>query len=201
MKFQIKNRFTGEVQFECELTAEIAEKEYSLRMGFAINEAIKQNADLSSANLSYANLRSADLRSADLRSADLRSTNLRSADLSSADLSFADLRSADLRSTNLSYANLSYANLRSKYFNDEIIYLQPIQISGFNPYHIIIAGTYLKIGCELHSIQEWSKFKVSRIKLMDENAAKWWKEHKSLIMPIAENHMTKHLIEKQRHEK
>jgi uncharacterized protein YjbI with pentapeptide repeats len=91
-----------------------------------VEEAIKDDADLSSAdlrsanlayadlrsaNLAYANLRSANLRSANLAYADLRSANLASADLSYADLSSADLRSANLRSANLSSANLSSANL------------------------------------------------------------------------------------------
>ena len=48
----------------------------------ALEEAVKNKADLRLANLS-----SADLRSANLRSANLSSANLRLADLSSADLS------------------------------------------------------------------------------------------------------------------
>jgi hypothetical protein len=93
MKYQIKNRFSGEVQFECELTADLENSGYGLKLGFAVKKAIEGTADLR-----YANLRSADLRYADLRSADLSSADLRSADLSSADLRSANLRSADLRS-------------------------------------------------------------------------------------------------------
>ena len=123
MKFEIKNRFNGDVQFSCELSAEVAGKSYAIQLGFAVKKAIDVKADLRSADLSYADLRSADLSYADLRYADLRSADLsyadlRYADLRSADLSYADLRSADLsyadlRSADLSYADLRYADLRS----------------------------------------------------------------------------------------
>ena len=68
----------------------------------AINQAVKENADLSYADLSYANLSYADLSDANLSYADLSYADLRGANLSYANLSYADLRGA-----NLSYANLS----------------------------------------------------------------------------------------------
>ena len=86
MKFEIKNRFSGEIIFSIETDT----------WRLAVEAAIKSKANLSYADLSYANLRSADLSSADL---------------SSANLSYADLSSADLSSANLRYANLSYADL------------------------------------------------------------------------------------------
>ena len=112
MKFEIKNRFTGAVQFSCELSAEFDGKEYSIQLGAAVKSALSSSADLSYANLRYANLSSADLRYANLRHADLSSANLSSADLSYANLRSANLRYADLSSADLSSANLSYANLK-----------------------------------------------------------------------------------------
>ncbi|MBB3521092.1 pentapeptide repeat-containing protein [Rhizobium sp. BK456] len=117
MKFDVLDRYTGEVKF----TADIECKEDalpSLKLGLAVKWAIKGKADLRSANLrsadlSSANLRSANLRSADLSSANLSSANLSYADLSSANLSYANLRSADLRSADLRSANLRSADLRS----------------------------------------------------------------------------------------
>ena len=103
MKFEIKNRWSGEIIYQDE-----AESFKAL-----ILSAIKAGANLSGADLWSANLRSADLWSANLRSADLRSANLSGADLSGANLRSADLRDANLRSANLSGANLSGANLRS----------------------------------------------------------------------------------------
>jgi len=66
LKFEIKNRFSGELIFTIETG--------SWRL--AIEAAIKSNVDLSSANLLSADLSSADLRSANLSSADLRSADL-----------------------------------------------------------------------------------------------------------------------------
>ena len=82
MKLEIKNRWTGAVQFECELSAEVAGRSYGARLGFAVKQAHENDADLSGA---------------DLRGADLRGAVLRGADLSDADLSDADLRGAVLR--------------------------------------------------------------------------------------------------------
>jgi uncharacterized protein YjbI with pentapeptide repeats len=112
MKFNVLDRFTGEVKFTAEIECDDSATP-SLKLGLAVKWAIKEKADLSSANLSSADLRSADLSSADLRSADLSSADLRYADLSSADLSSADLRSADLRSADLRSADLRSADLRS----------------------------------------------------------------------------------------
>ena len=41
MKFAIKRRWSGEVMFECELTAEIAVKSYRLQLGFAVKKAVR----------------------------------------------------------------------------------------------------------------------------------------------------------------
>ena len=103
MKFEILNRFRGEVQITADI--DCAESALpSIKLGLAVKWAIKENADLRYADLRYADLSYADLRSADLSYADLRYADLRSADLRSADLRSADLRSADLRSADLSSA-------------------------------------------------------------------------------------------------
>jgi hypothetical protein len=137
MKFEIKNRWTGAVQYACELTAEVAGKSYGFQLGFAVMAAHASNAalrgadlrgaalrgaalrgaDLSGAALRGADLSNADLRGADLRGAALRGAALRGADLSGAalrgaDLSNADLSGAALRGADLSNADLSNADLR-----------------------------------------------------------------------------------------
>jgi hypothetical protein len=95
-KFEVRNRWTGNVQFtaEIETTPLMTPR---VKLGLAIQWGYRSGA----------NLRGADLRDADLRGADLRSANLSGADLSGADLSGANLRSA-----NLSGADLRGANLR-----------------------------------------------------------------------------------------
>jgi hypothetical protein len=69
--------------------------------------------------------------------------------------------------------------------------INPVQILGYK-YFILIAGEKMKIGCELHAVEEWNKFKRKDIIEMDGDSAwQWWKEHKPLIMPIAEHHRIK----------
>ncbi|MBX4941124.1 pentapeptide repeat-containing protein [Rhizobium binae] len=112
MKFEILNRFSGEVQITAEIDC-AADTLPSVKLGLAVRWAIKEKKDLRSANLRSANLRSANLRSANLGGADLRSADLRSANLRSANLRSANLRSADLRSADLYGANLGGADLGS----------------------------------------------------------------------------------------
>ena len=115
MKFEILNRWTGDVQVTAEITAS-DDAPLTLKMGMAVEWALESGADLSGANLRGANLRGANLRGADLsyatlRRAVLRGTVLRGADLSGADLRGADLSGADLRGAVLSYADLRGADL------------------------------------------------------------------------------------------
>ena len=78
MQFQIRNLFTGDVQFTAEIEAD-ENTPLSIKIGLAVRWAYKTGADLSGADLSGANLRSANLIGADLRSADLRGADLRGA--------------------------------------------------------------------------------------------------------------------------
>lgn len=77
----IKNRWTGEVIYESEKTTY---KE-------AIEEAIRNRANLSWANLSRADLSKANLSWANLSKADLSKADLSKANLSKADLSWATI--------------------------------------------------------------------------------------------------------------
>ena len=121
IKFEIKNRFSGVVQFTAEVDCD-ENAHTHLKIGLAVKAAIASVADLRGADLSGAALSGADLSwaalswaalsGADLRRADLSGADLRRADLSGADLSWADLRRADLRGADLSWADLSGADLR-----------------------------------------------------------------------------------------
>src|SRR5882724_4801345 len=91
MKFEIRNRWTNEVQVTAEISCGETES-YGLKLGAAVKWAIEHKADLRAADLRDADLRAANLRDADLRAADLRAADLRDADLRAADLRAADLR-------------------------------------------------------------------------------------------------------------
>ena len=103
LKFDVLNRFTGAVQFTAEIECKPDEL-LSVKLGLAVQWAIKSCAYLSGADLSGADLSRADLSGADLSGADLSG-----ADLSGAYLSGADLRGADLSRADLSGADLSGA--------------------------------------------------------------------------------------------
>ena len=111
MQFEIRNRFTGAVQFTAEIEAN-ENTPLSIKIGLAVRWAYKTGADLSGANLSGANLMSANLSGADLSGANLRSANLRSANLRGANLGGANLRGANLRGADLGDADLGGADLR-----------------------------------------------------------------------------------------
>ena len=66
MKFEVKNRFSGKVQFTAEIDCD-ADTSRSLKLGLAVRWAIKNNASLRDADLRGADLRGANLRGADLR--------------------------------------------------------------------------------------------------------------------------------------
>jgi hypothetical protein len=128
MKYQIKNRFTGEIIYE-------HEGEF---LRDAVIAAVKTRADLSGANLSRAylsraylsgaNLSGANLSGAYLSRAYLSGANLSGAYLSGANLSRAYLSGADLSGANLSGADLSGANLSRAYLSGA--YLSGANLSG-----------------------------------------------------------------------
>ena len=109
--FQIKHCFGGAVVFECKLIAEIADKTYSLQLGFAVKSAIKARASLAAADLATAYLAGADLAGANLARANLAGADLVNANLAGADLSGADLFLANLAGANLAGADLAGADL------------------------------------------------------------------------------------------
>jgi len=138
IKFDVKNRWTGSVQFTAEIDCGEAES-LSFKMGLAVKWAIKTGA-----NLSGANLRGANLSGANLRGAYLSGANLRDANLSGANLSGANLRGAYLSGANLRDAYLSGANLRGAYLSGAYLRganLRDANLSGAKNAELAIAKT------------------------------------------------------------
>ena len=88
LKFNVFNRFSGEVQFTAEIDC-ADDASTSIKLGLAVKWAIESRANLSGANLSGAYLSGADLSGANLSGADLSGADLSRANLSGADLSGA----------------------------------------------------------------------------------------------------------------
>ena len=115
MKFEVKNRFTGEVRFTAEIDC-AEDAPVSIKLGLAVKWAVKTDAnlagaDLADAYLADANLAGADLAGADLADAYLVGANLARANLADAYLADANLAGADLAGANLAGADLAGANL------------------------------------------------------------------------------------------
>jgi hypothetical protein len=105
-KHSIKNRWTDEVLFECEVPEGI---ESGLMTRYVLEKAVESRANLSGAYLSDANLSGANLSGANLSDANLSGAYLSGAYLSGANLSGANLSDANLSGAYLSGANLSDA--------------------------------------------------------------------------------------------
>ena len=135
MKFDIFNRFTGAVQFSCEIDC-AADALPSVKLDLALKVAIKERADLSGAYLSGAYLSGANLIRANLIRANLSGAYLSGADLSGANLSGANLSGADLSGAYLSGADLSGANLSGAY-------LSGADLSGADLSGAYLSGAYL----------------------------------------------------------
>ncbi|HBC89559.1 MAG TPA: hypothetical protein DCZ94_21690 [Lentisphaeria bacterium] len=102
--------------------------------------------------------------------------------LSYANLYSANLVRANLDSANLYSANLDSANLNGAKYGDFTIKKLPIQISNIG-YYVLIFETHMKIGCELHTHDEWKNFTNREIAEMDgKKALAFWKQYKSLLV-------------------
>ena len=113
---KILNRWTQEIIFSAEIEC-APDSSPSIKIGMAVEVAVKSRANLSGAYLSGADLSGANLSGAYLSGADLSGANLSGADLSRADLSRANLSGAYLSGAYLSGADLSRANLSGAYLS------------------------------------------------------------------------------------
>ena len=93
IKFDVRNRYTGVVQFTAEINCP-ADDLPSVKLGLAVQWAVKAGANLADAYLGGANLADANLADADLAGANLARANLAGANLAGANL--ADAKNADL---------------------------------------------------------------------------------------------------------
>jgi hypothetical protein len=210
MKFDILNRWTGSVVFTAEIECS-EDASQSIKLGLAIRVAVKARARLAGAyrvganladaylehaylagaalagaNLTGANLAGANLAGAYLEHANLTGANLEHAYLAGANLAGAYLEHANLTGANLAGAYLTGANLTGAKWRDDItINHAPLQLYGLG-YPVTILDDCIQIGCELHTIAEWSAFDDRRIIEMDgATAAKFWKAHKDAILALA----------------
>lgn len=178
-KFEVKNRFTGDVQFIAELEKDTGS--YFLNLGLAIKWALQNKADLRGAHLRGADLRDTNITGADLTDANLTVANLTCADLTDANLTGANLTCADLRRANLTGANITGADLTGAVGNGKNIKLLQIE-----KYIVIYTSDVIQIGCRRYSIEEWRNFDNDTISDMDTGALDWWNKWKEMLFKIIE---------------
>ena len=162
--YEIKNRWTGEVLFSCEIPDGM---ESGMIARHAVETAIAEDA----------NLRGADLRDANLGGADLWGANLRDADLGGANLGGADLWGANLRDADLGGANLGGAK-NAPLIIPTLRWL--VCINGFG---------YMRIGCQNHKVEQWKAFTDQEISRMDSDALKFWNQYKVMLLAACETHV------------
>jgi len=117
MKYEIKHRFAGTVQFTAEINCDENESD-PIKLGLAVKWGLKNKSNLRNADFSNADLRGAYLSGANLYGANLGNAYLSNANLSNADFSKANLSNAYLGNANLSNANLSNAYLGNADFSN-----------------------------------------------------------------------------------
>ena len=108
--FEIRNRWTNAVQVTAQIDCPPDAPE-SLKLGLAVQWAVKERASLRGASLNWADLRGVDLSGADLPEAQLCWADLSGAKLCGANLNWTDLRGVHLRGVDLREADLSGVHL------------------------------------------------------------------------------------------
>jgi uncharacterized protein YjbI with pentapeptide repeats len=83
-------------------------------------------------------------------------------------------------------ANLSGAYLSGAKYEDFKINKAPVLIDT-QVYQVIIFDNHMKIGCKLHTHEQWAKLTLLGAKKMDgEKAQKFWKEWKKPLLSICD---------------
>lgn len=134
--------------------------------------AVLSNANLDSVYLNYANLSGANLYGANLYGASLIGANLYGANLSNANLWSANLYEANLSNANLYGTNLEGANLYGANLIGSNLYganLRGANLTLTDVFAFALGahfgfahfcnqyenGSYVRIGCEGHSLEHW----------------------------------------------
>ena len=99
----------------------------------------------------------------------------------------ADLGGADLGGANLYGADLYGANLRGADLGGEILSKTPLQLNNLR-WFVLISDSFLRIGCQRHSIEDWKKFSEEDIAKMDSSALAFLHKWKAPILALCDAH-------------
>ena len=97
------------------------------------------------------------------------------------------LSHANLRGADLSHANLFDTNLRGADLFGQKIQRAPIQINNLT-WPIIITEHHMKIGCQVHTHQEWEDFTGDELAAMDNDAFEFAEKWRSILLMMCHEH-------------
>jgi len=135
MKFDVKNRRSGAVQFSAEINCS-EDDATSKKLCLAVNWALDNGTNLRGANLAGVYLAGTYLRGVDFAGANFEGANFEGANLAG-----VNLRGSNLSGANLSGANFRGANLEEAYLREA--YLTGAYFEGANLRGVGFKGAYL----------------------------------------------------------
>lgn len=148
-------------------------------------------ADFSESSLQCANFTNANLANTDFKAAFLEGANFTDAFLLRSRFTCASLENAVFANANLRMGTLLGAELSGACFagtvwaDGVVINKKPVYVSGL-PYLVVILDEHMQIGCELHSLAEWSAFSNRRIVAMEgRDALRFWHTYKDALFAMA----------------
>jgi len=97
---------------------------------------------------------------------------------------------ADLCGANLCGANLRVADLGGANLDGEKILQNPIKMIG-HQYWILITDSFMRIGCQRHTHQQWAEFDSKQIDDMDSHATEFWNQWEAPLLAMCKAHSDK----------
>jgi hypothetical protein len=191
MKFEIKNRWTGAVKFTAEIDC-ADDAPHSVKIGLAVMWAVKNKANMEDANMAGANMAGANMEDANMAGANMAGANMARANMADANMAGANMEDANMADANMAGANMARAMLADANMaganmaranmagaNGVNAYIKCIQI---DTYTITYTSDVMQIGCERHTIADWSGFSDAQVRAMDGvKALAWWRKYKDWI--------------------
>jgi len=107
--------------------------------------------------------------------------------LAGAYLARAYLAGAYLAGANLDGAYLAGANLDGAYLAGETLTKPPISLLNLT-WPVLITDGYMRIGCQLHTHEEWRAFDNSVIAAMESRAADFWGRWGAVLLAMCDAH-------------
>ncbi len=147
IKFDVKNRWTGDVQFTAEIDCDKSEAT-SIKLGLAVMWAIKtgaymKDANMEGANMAYAYMAYANMEGANMEGAYMRGANMEGAYMRGANMRGANMRGAYMRGANMEGAYIIHCGSRS---------------DGYRFYaHIREGKIWILAGCRYFNITDAAK--------------------------------------------